>query len=236
MKPIQQHTGFTLVEVILAITIFALAMTTLFATFNTVISGVDPMKAGMNDYETAQNALDRIQKDLLSLCLTHDPAYLPLRIEESNTSDPLKFVAETASLNEVSYSHLRFASFEHLGFDPKDFNRIGIINYYVVAEEDGSHVLKRSDVGLIFHDITQNNNQGIDPIKDPVLCDRIKAFDLKFIDQEGSIHDNWDSDSADSGTGTPMAVKISLEIGDKDRSDHFETTILLPTLRVKNES
>jgi general secretion pathway protein J len=77
MKPLLSREGFTLVEILMALTIFAIAMTTLFTAFNTVISGVEPLKSGMDDFKSARIAMDRIQTDLMSLCLTLDPAYLP---------------------------------------------------------------------------------------------------------------------------------------------------------------
>jgi general secretion pathway protein J len=226
-----------MLEILLAITIFAFVMTTLFTTFNTVISGVEPINAGMDDHRAAQIAMDRIQKDLMSLCLTLDPAYVLPDIDQEIKPDRFRFVSATTHLEQSQFSHLRFASFEHLAFHPEDTNRIGIIHYYVTKLDNGDLVLKRSDTGLIFYKEDQYKDEHpSNPAKDPVLCDRVLAFELEFTDQEGALKENWDSDSSGFGYGTPLSVKIKLEIGDEKRSENFETSILLPLIREQDES
>jgi general secretion pathway protein J len=191
--------GFTLVEVLVAITIFGLAVSTLFASFNIVISSIDPMNAGLDDYEMASNAMDRIKMDLKSLCLTHDSIYLPPEMEEDDNPDRFRFISENISFDANSYSQLRFASFEHIGFTRDQKTRIGIINYYVDSSEDGTLVLKRSDIEAVSYDETETYNTK----NDPVLCERVKLFELAFVDQDGKIHEYWNSDSSDFDFATP---------------------------------
>ncbi|WP_300461134.1 prepilin-type N-terminal cleavage/methylation domain-containing protein [Desulfobacula sp.] len=226
------HKGFTLVEVLVAITIFAIAVSTLFASFNMVISNIDPINAGLDDYEMAQNAMDRIQKDLMSLCLTHDPAYTPPEMEGSDEPDRFRFVSKTVSLNGNTYTQLRFASFEHIGFKRGQKSRIGIIHYYVEPSENETMVLKRADIGSVFFEETRENKTR----NDPLLCERVNAFELTFIDQEGKSHEEWDSDDANVDFATPYAIQIRLVIKNRERSNNFATTIVLPSHREKNES
>lgn len=228
MKTIFSRGGFTLVEILLALTIFAIAMTTLFTAFNTVISGVEPLKSGMNDFKSARIAMDRIKTDLMSLCLTLDPAYLlPPEADPDAPPDQFRFVSETGFLNGSQFSQLRFAAFEHLAFSPRDVNRIGIIRYYVDVRDDSAFVLKRHDIGAAYAD---DDKTGIRST-DPVLCDRILAFDVTFTDQNGDPKDTWNSDGSDFGYGTPLAATIQLEVGDEQKSARFETSIFLPVFR-----
>lgn len=227
-----RHKGFTLVEVLVAVTIFGIAVSTLFASFNIIISHIDPINAGLDNYEMAQNTMNRIQKDLMSLCLTHDPVYRQPDMEESDDPDRFKFVSETVSIDGNSYTQLRFASFEHITFNRDQTSRIGIINYYVESLENGTIVLKRSDIGSVFFDETKENNTK----NDPLLCDRVSAFELIFIDQDGKTHNEWNSDSSYFDFATPYAVRIKFTIKNKERSDNFATTIVLPSYRKKNES
>lgn len=232
MNIIKTQAGFTLVEILLALSIFAFVITTLFTTFNTVISGIGPMKSGMDDYKAAQIAMNRIQKDLMSLCLTLDPAYVQADIDQEIRPDKFRFVSQIAQLNQSQFSDLRFASFEHLAFNPKDTNGIGIIHYYVTRLDDESLVLRRSDTGAVFY----KEDQPVNPEKDPVLCDRVLAFELSFTDQKGELKESWDSDSSDFGYGTPLAIRIKLKIGDEQRSANFETSIALPLIREQDET
>lgn len=231
MKPLLSREGFTLVEILMALTIFAIAMTTLFTAFNTVISGVDPLKSGMEDFKSARIAMDRIKTDLMSVCLTLDPAYLPPEADPEAPPDPFRFVSETGFLNGSRFSQLRFASFEHLAFSPRDVNRIGIIRYYVDVRNDGAFVLKRHDIGAVYADDDKTGTRSADP----VLCDRILAFDVTFIDQNGDPKDTWNSDGSDFGFGTPLAAAIRLEVGDDQKSARFETAVLLPVFRKIND-
>ncbi len=227
-----RHNGFTLVEVLVAVTIFAIAISTLFASFNIVISNINPINAGLDNYEMAQNTMDRIQKDLTSLCLTHDPIYTQPGLEGFDDPDRFRFVSKTISLDGNSFSQLRFASFDHLDFNRDQKSRIGIIKYYVESSENGTIVLKRSDIESVFYNEAKEYNTK----NDPLLCERVKTFELMFIDQDGNIHEDWDSDSSNFGFSTPYSIRITLEIGDQEKSDIFATTIVLPTHREKNES
>jgi len=228
----KRHNGFTLVEVLLAMAIFAVAITTIFAAFNTVISSINPMNTRIDDYEMAQTAMDRIQKDLLSLCLTHNPVYSPPNMEDTDKKDRFRFVSQTISFEPYVFSHLRFASFEHLSFKTESKGAIGIITYYVELLDTGDLVLKRSDVNSVFFDEKTETNTAFDP----VLCTRITAFKFNFIDEQGKEYELWDSDAPDFGYATPFAIKISLSIGDDEKSQFFSTTLVLPTFREKNDA
>ena len=113
-------------------------------------------------------------------------------------------------------------------------------DYNVESLENGTIVLKRSDIGSVFFDETKENNTG----NDPLLCERVKAFELIFIDLDGKSHEEWNSDSSNFDFATPYAVRIKLVIqhlgksGEKsgEKSDSFATTIVLPSHREKNES
>lgn len=225
------HTGFTLVEVLVAITIFAIAVSTLFASFNLVISKIDPINAGLDDYDMARTAMDRIQKDLAGLCLTHAPAYLSPEQEKTADPDRFRVVSNRTWRAEKEFSQLRIASFGHLSFNREPDSRIGIITYYVAVSDNGLPVLKRSDIGINFYDDTKETARTTDPI----VCTRVLAFELIFIDQEGNVHEDWDSDAADFDFATPFAIQVNLSIGIPQRPHTFSTTVVLPTYRTKNE-
>ena len=226
------HKGFTLVEVLVAITIFAIAVSTLFASFNLVISKIDPINTGLDDYDMARTALDRIQKDLAGLCLTHYPAYRAPEQEKMADPDRFRVLSSRVSLDGKEFSQLRIASFGHLSFNREPDSRIGILTYYVAVSADGSPVLKRSDIGINFYDDTQENARA----NDPIVCKRVLAFELTFIDQEGNLHEAWDSDAPGFDFATPFAIQVSLTTGTLERPHDFSTTVVLPTYREKNET
>lgn len=227
-----RHNGFTLVEVLVAVTIFAIVITTLFASFTIVISNVQPIRTGLDHYEMAQNAMDRIKKDLLSLCLTPPPVYSPPDPNDPDDSDRFRFLSEPVEFDGNTFSQLQFASFEHLNFNRGLQSRIGIITYRAERSENDGIVLKRSDIAAASQYTTEENSN-----RDaPVLCENMTAFELIFIDEDGNAYEYWDSDAADFKYGTPYAIKIKLVIGDADRSVIFSTTLVLSTHREKYDA
>ena len=63
-KKAVNNTGFTLMEILIAMFIFAIVMTTIFGTFNGVISRTEAIKNGMGGFEMARTCLNRISTDL----------------------------------------------------------------------------------------------------------------------------------------------------------------------------
>ncbi len=229
--------GFTLIEILVAITIFAIAVSMLFTSFNMVISQIHPLNISIDEYAMARTAMNIIGRDLMSLYVTEYSMYSPPDMINSDTKDRFRFIAKTVSINGNSFCQLRFASLNHIVLNGDNRSETGIIKYYTETSEDGTILLKRFDVGNIFYkdkkenDLKKNINKN-----DPVICENVKAFELVFIDQDGSTHKDWDSDSSDYGFATPIAVRIKFVIGNGEQSNNFATTIVLPVFREKHES
>ncbi len=144
-----KHNGFTLVEVLVAITIFGIVVSTLYGSFNMVISNINPMNNSLDDYGMAQNAMARITKDLGSLCITSSAVYSkPDMGDDDNAGDRFRFVSQSVSTNSSSFSQLRFASFEHISFNRDQKPGIGIIQYYI--KERQKNILKFLKTTLLF--------------------------------------------------------------------------------------
>jgi len=176
--------------------------------------------------------MDRIKKDLLSLCLTHAPVYTLPDPDDPDDSDRFRFFSNPVEFDGNIVSQLQFASFEHLNFNRGLKSRIGIITYRAEPSKDGGILLKRSDIAAVSQNRAEENSTA----DDPVLCENVKTFELIFIDQDGNPHDHWDSDASDFEYGTPYAVKIKLVIGNIDKTVVFSTTLILPTFRDKYDA
>ncbi|PIE60956.1 MAG: hypothetical protein CSA29_05795 [Desulfobacterales bacterium] len=233
-KSVNRSGGFTLIEMLLALSIFALVISTLYTGFNTVMSPVNSFRFGRVNHEAARNAMSQIKRDLLSVCLTRQAAYLSSDRQPSQEADRFRFLCETQSVGQSqnSFSRLRFASFEHLTFNREYADAIGIITYEVRPGAGGTLVLQRRDLASVLSPSLDNDTASQ---THPILCDRVKAFELKFMDREGNFHEEWDSDSSDYNYESPVAVSIKLETGDANQSYLFETTVRLPVERKNNE-
>lgn len=218
--------GFTLIEIMIAIVIFAIIITTIFASYNSLLSGNETSDQGTASYEMAKNCLNRIIFDLESIHLTLPPAYSPPVLGEP--PELYRIVGEVFDIQGVSFPRLRFTSLAHIAFGGQTEKGIAEIVYYVVASDEEGYVLKRKD--NLYPYETFEEKAG-----DPVLCTGIKSLTFKYYDQDGTAYDSWDSDDEDFGYSTPKAMDINLELIQNSDSLGFKTMVTLPVYRKKKE-
>jgi general secretion pathway protein J len=228
--------GFTLLEILIAIFIFAVVITTVFGSFNFVFGRIGIIEESRTTYEMAKDCLNRMSIDLTSAYFRQSPAYKPPKEDEEQ--DPYRLVGKLSDAGGEDFGQLRFTAMDHLPLQQRQRDgvmdhlplqqrqRDGVaeIIYYVTTERDGTRVLRRSD-RLDFSE-PRDTLSG-----DPILCENVKALTFTYIDAENEEKETWDSDSDDVGYATPRAVRIRLEIGPDENFHTFETTILFPQYR-----
>lgn len=232
--PTENRSGFTLVEILVAVVIFAVVLTTVYTSFRAVMFHTDDIKRGTASFETARNALERMRKDLEALCITRYPVYIPpSRLSDESDKDRFRFKAKVDYTRGREMSSLRFASFEHLAFGRKDEGAVGLIHYYVDLYQEDGLALRRSDSSVFS--VERSGWTDLKKGQDPVLCKDIKSFALTFKDSDGTEHDEWDSDSQAFDYETPVSVKIRITAG-KEKVRKFETSVSLPVQRSKKKT
>lgn len=218
--------GFTLLEVMIAIFIFAIIATTIFTSYSSLLSGSETSDQGTASYEMAKNCLNRMIVDLESIHLTLPPGYSPPVLGEP--PELYRIVGDIFDVQGVSFPRLRFTSLAHLSFGGKTEKGIAEIVYYVQASGDGNYVLKRAD--NLYPYETFEEKAG-----DPVLCTDVKSLTFKYYDQDGTAYDLWDSDDEDFGYSTPKAIDINLELAESSGSLWFKTMATPTVYRKKKE-
>ncbi len=218
------QSGLTLVELLLALALFAVLSSTLYLTVNTLVSPVASLKRAMDDRGNGQRAMERILADLNSVCITPRVMYRAPELNQDRW-DRFRFQADTLYMGGSPGSRLSFSSFEHLAFDPRDNAPMGRIQYGLEEAADGSLSLHRRDTGLSLAQPTGGLENA------PVLCPRVLAFEIRFVDHRGEEHTDWDSDSAAFEFATPRALRILLMVGDEETPIPFRTTLVLPVAR-----
>ncbi len=219
--------GFTLLEVLLAIFIFGIVVTTVFGSFNFISSTVGRIEEAINTGDMAKNAMDRMIIDLSSIYVTLPPVYKIPGFNDDPESYRVVGEAETLSGDDVS--KLRFTSFEHLPFGKDTRSGIAEIVYYVQETDDNSKILKRSDSLYPYEDFKEKDS-------DPILCEQLKSLVFTFYDDEEKETNDWNSESDEFGYGTPVAIGIQLEIGDDESSSLYKTMVKLPLSRKKESN
>ncbi len=228
---VENHYGFTLLEILIAIFIFAVVMSTIFGTFNAVISRTDAIKNGMGGFEMARTCFNRIASDLNAIYIEQKPLYHPPDFDDP--PDPYRLVGIETFAGNKSFSQLRFASTDHLSMTRNIENGIAEIVYYVKEQgyPESEFVLKRSDVVYPYDEDYEFEEKD----SDPVLCEDIEAFSILYFDKDENEYEKWDSDSDFLKYSTPYALKIKLKIKSNNGSYTFDTKIALPVYREKSD-
>ena len=218
--------GFTLLEILVTLAIFAIVATTIFGSFSMVFTSAESIHKGIDDYEMAKNCLDRMRIDLRSVHVQLPPAYTQPDIDDP--PDPYRIVGDKTYPGTESFPRLRFASLAHVSFEEKVKGGIARIVYYIQETAEGGYVLRRSDSLYPYKPVEEDAT-------DPILCERIKSFKLTYYDDGDESFEIWNSDDREFGYATPRSIGIALEIGEEPNPLLFKTTIALPVWREKKE-
>jgi general secretion pathway protein J len=206
--------GFTLVEIMIALLILGIVLSTVYAAYSSTMKNVRDIEYQNNLYKMARTAMDRMIKDLSSLQLS--AGVFDLRAERKTLSN-----REFYSLSFFSAAHLAFGENESEG-------RPAAISYYVQEDEGGGGFsLWRTDLPVAKPSPEKNVSGGF------VVCSSVDSLKLRFYDSAGRELDFWDSSSysSDQKGKAPAAVKIELalvNLNDKEKPYRFMTKVFLP--------
>ena len=215
--------GFTLLEIMVAIFIFALIITTVFGSFRVVFSSADAVGGDVAVFQTARICLMRMATDLESIVITDYPRYTKPDFN-SEEQDMYRVVGDTTDVAGSSFSRLRFTSLSHLALNQDPRQGVCRIVYYVDEGVGDRLVIRRADHLYPFPEFGESQD-------DPVLCDNVLALEFEYIDEEGETIDSWDSESSDNKYATPRLIEIRLTTGSQDRSRTFSTRVRLHVYR-----
>lgn len=218
--------GFTLIEVLIAIFIFTMVVTIVFGSFREIAFNAATVNKSGDIYEMAHGAMGIMQRDLESVYIVQKPGYSPPVFGQD--PDPFRFEGGTELTGNTLFPKLRFTSMSHLPVNRDSKTGIAEIVYYMDESEEYGFILRRSDRLFFSEDFVKIKS-------DPVLLRKIKTLTVKYYDEDGREHEDWDSESNEFGYASPTAVGIWVEIEDDDRVLPFETRIELRCVREKTE-
>ena len=213
--------GFTLVELLIAVTIAGVIFAAIGTGFVQVSRGASALEASETSHGTLTDALEWMRRDLESLYIEQAPLFNPEGgLEEE---DPYRFSLAEESAGGVGVARLRFTSRNHLAFgnDPK--GGIAEVVYYVAEAEEGL-VLRRSD-RLFFDEAFSPNDE------DPVALKGLTRFDVLAFEGDEEPQDEWDSDDSGSEYKTPDSLSITLEVEKGGRRFSLSNRVILRSRR-----
>ncbi len=216
--------GFTLLEILLAMFIFSIVLSTLYAAYTGTFRNVDETESQADIYRMARIALERIAEDLESAYI---PPWAVGTESEGKTPQPAAFVGQTAQISDRRADTLVFISRAHLVFDEEEVDTtVARISYDVrqSAEDEEVFVLYRSDIPG-FEEQPEERAGGL------VLCDGLHAVDFTYYDDEGRGYDGWDTTKEEFKDRLPVMVSIVLEFANKRNPEaplKFVSGVVLP--------
>jgi len=215
--------GFTLIEVLIAIFIFALVASAIFTAYTGTFRIIDESESRADIYEMAGIALERISEDLESAYFSNI-AQTPG--SDKANSEMVLFVGEKKELMGRSCGALRFLSLAHLTFSEEEpiAEPTEIVYYVATKGEEGLLQLYRSDTPL-GHERPDSASGGL------LLCEGLSSIDFTYYDSDGEPHETWNSEEGESKGKLPSRVSILMEFADSTNPDtpyKFMTGVALP--------
>jgi general secretion pathway protein J len=210
---ISRPIGFTLLEILIAIAIFAVIVSILFPAYTGTFRNMEAAEADSEFYQMARITLDRITEDLESAYASNQVPFTG----EDNTIDGQR--ADTVQF--MSRAHLVFSSSQNVQGNAQ-------IAYYVKENnqenEETGLTLYRSDT-LELMEPPEQGTGGL------VLCEGLHSFTMTYFDEEGEAHDTWDSSSIAFKNRLPARVSVLLAFvnrSDPESPLPFKTSVIIP--------
>ncbi len=181
-----------MIEILVAMFIFALIVPTIYGAYRAALRVTSDAEDGDQAYSIGRGAMNRIIKDLESVCAYKGSYQFKLTRGEDDQSPPM--------LTFVSSAHLTFSAHD-------DQEAIASISYYIDRDEEGGYRLMRKDV-LLAGGEAEKTTEAF------AICERVRTIKLKFYDDKGQELDFWNSDFDIEGqrNKAPSAVLIDLRL------------------------
>lgn len=225
---IMNKRGFTLVEILIAMLILGIVLTTIYGVYLGTFRVIRIAEADDAAYRMARTAMDRMIRDFSSLTLA---------------GGKFVFSASRSDKTEEPFVSLRFLSSAHVGFGADEIPPAGTYIAYTVQESPQSgtgYILWRNDIPLNPGSITQIiSEEG--KMGGFILCEGLKSLSFKFYNDKGNMYETWDSTVQGGTLGgvAPSRVDIFMSLVKPDDPDHpytFMTSVFIPFSKVNRDS
>jgi general secretion pathway protein J len=216
----REDAGFTLVEVLLALLMFALIAGAIFASFAAITDGVEKGRQSGEVYRVARGALQRLIQELGASfqlqvqCLDDSPNYI---------CEPLK--GENDAVDGRPRDRLMFLTLPYQRFpEGTPGSEVCNICYYIAENTLRQPALFRYEDCTLGKKESERCGGKYEPLE---LTDLVVGLDVTYIDAESEAHDTWPS--RDTQGVLPCRVHVALTLRRAQGDEQiFTTTILLP--------
>ncbi len=202
--------GFTLLELLLAITILASIIGILYATFWGSMNNTERVRETSRIYHSGRLILGQLISDLES---TYYDKSLNNKRGDSEKVDVFKGEQVTGDRENERTDKLSFLTTSGSILDSgKGESLLLRVSYFLEPNKDsgGYSLVRRAVPYVVGKELSEKDEERISEY-DFVLSRNIKSFQLEYMDLEGDKNESWDS-SGISTRGIPSEVAISITL------------------------
>jgi general secretion pathway protein J len=180
--------GFTLLEILIAIGILAVVATLVYASFDATIKVIDGVDHEANIYRDARLILTKLSEDL-------SMAYVPKGLQEAT------FVGQDGQVEDRAQDSLEFTALSHIRVVPdQPTSDLNLIEYTLEADSEGKDwTLVRGENANLYSFFREGGQYAIG--------EGIRGFNLRYFDGK-TWADSWDSTIQ---KGLPWVVEIEIQ-------------------------
>ena len=224
----ERNGGFTIIEILIAIALVALVLTTIFGAYYTVVRSTRNYSRVSDIYQTARIVLDTMAKEVSG-------AYQPLFAEKGTMflgKNEWYGGFENDTLNMVTTTCLRGEE-DEIGYDSFE------VSYYLGhGRQDGLLFMKTAPYFNLEAEEPFQEGEEI------ILAENVRALDFKYFDAEGEWVEAWGGEEEENAAeeleapALPYGVMITVSMGlaGEKEPTRFSTAASLPmTPRVEED-
>ena len=206
--------GFTLIEVLLALAMFATIAGVIFASFAAVADGVDKGRQSADVYRVGRAAMQRITQEISGAIWYQD---------DTRTT----FLNENNESNEHAADRVSFVTIPYRRFTEKrPEGELCDVSYFLDKNEQDKMALFRTEDCTLDADRQAGGNR-------LEMTDLAVGLDITAYDAEGE-HDAWPPDGGDAGP-LPCYVRVALTLRDAQQYERVFITTTPLVMRGKCE-
>lgn len=190
-SPAASRRGFTLIEILVAIAVMAVVLSTIYTSYITTMRIVRSLEYGDQIYYMARITLERMILDMQSSC---------------KEKDSFEFVTRKDPAGKYPLKDVSFLSRAHLDFSGQgDSMAVAQISYEIEDDPDsGGFSIIRRDV--------LRQGEGSSGGEGHILCKRLQFVNLRFYDADGREYPLWDSRTGPEAQRNKFPASILIEI------------------------
>ena len=191
---LRYRAGFTLLELLVALAIFALLSVMAYAGLSTILTANQVLETNMERLSEVQRSVTFLSRDI------RQTVNRAIRDTYGDNKQPLIGASE----------------FDTLGTPAIELTRTGYANPLGTKRSFLQHVAYRVEDEILYRNSWRVLDQAQDSESDAlVICHDVEALELRYLDWENNWHNQWPPiDPEYQGSVLPKAVEVSLTLID----------------------